>query len=72
MNSFGMVHFPMQFCVISVLVCGVVSQQVWVNIPEVPQGFNASVRTEINASVQAVWDATLDWTKYPEWNPFVR
>jgi hypothetical protein len=51
---------------------GVTSQKIWANLPEVPQGFNASVRTEINASVQAVWDATIDWPKYPEWNPFVR
>ncbi|RDI80106.1 hypothetical protein Vi05172_g9874 [Venturia inaequalis] len=56
---------------LTVLRC-ISGQQVWANLPTVPQGFNASVRTEINASVQAVWDATLDWPSYPTWNPFVR
>jgi hypothetical protein len=57
---------------LSFLAYKVSSQQIWVNLPDVPEGFNASVRTEINATVQAVWDATLDWPSYPSWNPFVR
>ncbi|TID16883.1 hypothetical protein E2P81_ATG09440 [Venturia nashicola] len=58
------------FCI--TLAQEVAGQQRWVNLPTVPEGFNASVRTEINATVQAVWDATLDWPSYPNWNPFVR
>jgi len=67
-----MIRIPEIFCLLSAFVYGVTSQQVFANLPEVAPGFNASTRIEINATVQAVWDATMDWAKYPEWNPFVR
>lgn len=43
------------------------------NLPDVPQGvFNASARIEIHAHIESVWDAVLNFPRYPDWNPFVR
>jgi hypothetical protein len=43
------------------------------NLPDVPSGvFTIATRIEINAPVQALWNATIDFAKYPNWNPFVR
>lgn len=43
------------------------------NLPDVPQGvFNASARIAIDAPIENVWHALLDFPTYPDWNPFVR
>ncbi|KAI0759025.1 hypothetical protein C8Q74DRAFT_1301632 [Fomes fomentarius] len=34
--------------------------------------FAMQVTTEIDAPLDKVWDILADFTKYPEWNPFVR
>jgi uncharacterized membrane protein len=50
----------------------VYSQDQKSNLPIVPEGFNASAKIEINAPVEKVWAAIVDFPSYPKWNPFVR
>jgi uncharacterized membrane protein len=50
----------------------VYSQDQVSNLPIVPEGFNASAKIEINAPVEKVWAAIVDFPSYPKWNPFVR
>ncbi|KAF5350375.1 hypothetical protein D9758_012477 [Tetrapyrgos nigripes] len=43
------------------------------NLPSVDPGvFSVKASILINASVEEVWNAVLDFPSYPEWNPFVR
>jgi uncharacterized membrane protein len=40
--------------------------------PAAQAAYNVSTRVEIDAPVEAVWKATIDFATYPSWNPFVR
>ncbi|KAL0570434.1 hypothetical protein V5O48_011528 [Marasmius crinis-equi] len=40
--------------------------------PASPGVFNPNASILINAPIDKVWDAVLNFTAYPEWNPFVR
>ena len=43
------------------------------NLPDVAPGvFNVTTRIEIRSTKHAAWKALTDFTRYPEWNPFVR
>ncbi|KAK0457543.1 uncharacterized protein EV420DRAFT_502290 [Desarmillaria tabescens] len=42
------------------------------NLPETTGEVNISGSSLINAPKDAVWDAVLDFSAYPDWNPFVR
>ncbi|KAJ8090397.1 hypothetical protein PM082_018993 [Marasmius tenuissimus] len=37
-----------------------------------PGVFNVSASILINAPIEKVWDTILDFSSYPDWNPFVR
>lgn len=54
----------------TVLVGAAVAQT---NLPPLEPGvFNVSTRAEINASPDAAWAAAMNFSDYPNWNPFVR
>ncbi|KAI4519470.1 hypothetical protein K525DRAFT_362807 [Schizophyllum commune Loenen D] len=40
--------------------------------PEEPGVFKAEANATIDAPIDAVWHALLDFRAYPDWNPFVR
>ena len=40
--------------------------------PEEPGVFKAEANATIDAPIDAVWHALLDFPSYPDWNPFVR
>lgn len=62
-----MKHFALSFTAL------LVSCTAWAqtNLPDVEPGlFNASTRIEINAPIEKVWEVLLNFTDYPNWNPF--
>ncbi|VDB82917.1 unnamed protein product [Peniophora sp. CBMAI 1063] len=43
------------------------------NLPPLGDGvFNVSARTLIDAPLDAVWEKIIDFSSYPDWNPFAR
>jgi len=59
------------FTAIASLVTTIIAQKS--TLPDVPQAtYNVSTRIEIDAPIEAVWNATIDFAAYPSWNPFVR
>ncbi|KII85407.1 hypothetical protein PLICRDRAFT_314879 [Plicaturopsis crispa FD-325 SS-3] len=65
-----MVHFTGVGVVLAYAVSLALAQS---NLPDVPPGvFNASTRIEIDAPLEKVWNAVVNFTDYPNWSPFVR
>ncbi|KAI0754916.1 hypothetical protein C8Q80DRAFT_1117465 [Daedaleopsis nitida] len=52
--------------------CGVAYSQTSNLPPPEPGAFEAASSITINAPIEDVWHALLDFPSYPDWNPFVR
>ncbi|KAK0216409.1 hypothetical protein IW262DRAFT_1464964 [Armillaria fumosa] len=64
--------------IVTFLVCSLVplaaSQTTTIpsNLPDATGEININGSSLINAPKEAVWNAVLDFSSYPNWNPFVR